>query len=231
MTDSPKDTPGGAGEDATVHFPTWQPPAATPPPPPPPAAAPPPPPAAPTGDYYAPPSGGHGYDATQVTYGAAPGYPQYPGAQQPGQPPVPPPGYQPGQHPAPATTDWSHTDPSGATVTVPKTGRGRLPVILGAVVAVIVAALLITGFWLPGFLRSQQLDVNAVQNGVRQVLTDSSHGYGATNVTDVVCNNGANPTIKQGDTFTCDVTIGGDERQVTVTFGDNSGTYWVGAPS
>jgi hypothetical protein len=93
-----------------------------------------------------------------------------------------------------------------------------------------VAVVLVTGFWAPGFFKTSVLDVNRAQDGVRQILTDPNTGYGAPNVTDVACNNGANPTIEKGATFTCDATINGAKHKVTVTFQDDSGTYGVGRP-
>ena len=36
--------------------------------------------------------------------------------------------------------------------------------------------------------------------------------------------------VKKGDTFTCEVSIDGTKRQVTVTFQDDKGTYEVGRP-
>ncbi|OBJ70187.1 hypothetical protein A5643_00925 [Mycobacterium sp. 1274756.6] len=96
---------------------------------------------------------------------------------------------------------------------------------------VVVLAVLVTGFWKPGFLRKSELDVHAAEDGVRQVLTDPATGYGATDVTDVRCNDGHNPVIKAGDTFTCEATIAGAKRTVEVTFADSEGSYWVGSPS
>ena len=73
-------------------------------------------------------------------------------------------------------------------------------------------------------------DVNKAQTGVQQILSDEANGYGAKNVKDVKCNNGQNPTVKKGDSFTCEVSIDGTKRQVTVTFQDDKGTYEVGRP-
>lgn len=245
MTDTPEPTstpeqnpvpqPGEAADtnatDATVNVPTWRPDT----------------PLAPTSDYHTPappippqptgpppqPSYPQGYPQQPP-----PGYPQppvggYPTAGYPAQPP----GY--GQPPQSygATAPWQPgAQATGQTtgptsIQVPRVGRGRRPLIIGGIVVAVLAAFLITAFLAPGFLRSKQLDINAVQDGVKQVLTDSTNGYGATNVKDVRCNNGANPTIKQGASFDCEVSINGAKHQVKVTFGDNSGTYWVGGPS
>ena len=75
-----------------------------------------------------------------------------------------------------------------------------------------------------------ELDVNAAQTGVAQILSDDANGYGAKNVQDVKCNDGKNPEVKKGANFTCDVSIDGTKRQVTVTFQDDNGTYEVGRP-
>ena len=96
--------------------------------------------------------------------------------------------------------------------------------------ALIVAAVLILGFWKPGFFVTTKLDVNSAQSGVQQILSDEADGYGAKNVKDVKCNNGQSPTIKKDDTFNCEVSIDGTKRQVTVTFQDDDGTYEVGRP-
>ena len=84
--------------------------------------------------------------------------------------------------------------------------------------------------WKPGFFVTTTLDVTKAQQGVTQILTDESNGYGAKNVKDVRCNNGENPTVKKGDTFNCEVSIDGTKRQVTVTFQDDKGTYELGRP-
>jgi len=75
-----------------------------------------------------------------------------------------------------------------------------------------------------------ELDIDKAQTGVQQILTDETNGYGAKNVKDVKCNGGKNPVVKKGDTFTCEVSIDGTKRQVTVTFQNDDGTYEVGRP-
>ena len=102
--------------------------------------------------------------------------------------------------------------------------------IVGLLAALVVAAVLVLGFWKPGFFVTTKLDVDAAQSGVQQILTDESNGYGAKNVKDVKCNNGQSPTVKKGETFDCEVSIDGTKRQVTVTFQDDDGTYEVGRP-
>ena len=75
-----------------------------------------------------------------------------------------------------------------------------------------------------------KLDVSAAQQGVRNVLSDETSGYGVKNVKDVKCNDGVDPEVKAGAKFNCAVNIDGTGRSVTVTFKDDSGTYEVGRP-
>ncbi|OJZ65778.1 hypothetical protein BRW65_27970 [Mycobacterium paraffinicum] len=127
--------------------------------------------------------------------------------------------------------------PVGANVWAPTTfppaaaapRRGRLPLYLGAAATVVAALAAIVGFWAPGFLVTRQLDVAAVQAGVAHVLADPA-GYGAKDVSDVSCNDGQNPTVTKGGTFTCQVTIDHLKHQFVVTFTDDSGSYEVSAP-
>src|SRR5262249_60493020 len=106
------------------------------------------------------------------------------------------------------------------------------PLILGGVVGVVVltvvAVVLVLGVWKPGFFVTTKLDVNKAQQGVQQILTDQTNGYGVKKADNVKCNNGQNPTVRKGDSFTCDVSVDGQHKQVTVTFQDNNGTYEVG---
>ena len=100
----------------------------------------------------------------------------------------------------------------------------------GAIALLLIAVVLVLGFWQPGFFVTTKLDVNKAQAGVQQILTDETNGYGAKNVKDVKCNHGQDPTVKKGGTFDCDVSIDGAAKHVTVTFQDNKGTYEVGRP-
>ena len=158
---------------------------------------------------------------TQPQYGQ-PQYGQQTG-QQYGQP------QQYGQQSYPQYGQPQYGQP-GADETASKRSVAALGTILGVLAALIVAAVLILGFWKPGFFVTTKLDVNKAQTGVQQILSDEANGYGAKNVKDVKCNNGQNPTVKKGESFTCEVSIDGTKRQVTVTFQDNKGTYEVGRP-
>ena len=202
-------------EQPTAQAPTWQqPPAYTPPQYP--SYAPPPS----TPQYQPqqwPPADQYGQQPTQYgqpQYGQQPEYGQQSG-QQPGQ-------YgQYGQFGPYTTTSTTE----GSKRSLPLIGG-----IIGALAAIIVAVVLVLGFWKPGFFVTNKLDVNKAQQGVQQILSDETNGYGAKNVKDVKCNNGQSPTVKKGDTFNCEVSIDGTKRQVTVTFQDDNGTYEVGRP-
>lgn len=165
------------------------------------------------------------YGQQPTAYGptsyAQPGqYGQQPQYGQPGQYDQQPQyGQQPGQYGEYQPTSAPKAKKSGA--------------LIGGIVGAIVLIVIIVGvlgFWKPGFFMKTELDVAAAQTGVQQILSDETNGYGAKNVEDVKCNNGANPKVEAGKSFECDVSIDGTSRQVTVTFKDNDGTYEVGRP-
>ncbi|MEU0498289.1 DUF4333 domain-containing protein [Mycobacterium sp. NPDC006124] len=167
------------------------------------------------------------YGQQPTAYGPS-SYPQQP---QYGQPP------QYGQQPQYGQPQYGQYDPNqqqfspySSTDAGSKKSRGLILGVVGALVAVVVVVVGILGFWKPGFFMTTNLDVKAAQSGVQQILSDSTNGYGAKNVQDVSCNNGANPKVVKGATFDCEVSIDGTKRQVTVTFQDDSGTYEVGRP-
>jgi hypothetical protein len=173
----------------------------------------------PQGDQYAqqPTAYGPSSYPQQAPYGQQPPYgqpPQY-GQYDPNQPY----GQQPGQF-----TPYTSTDAGS------KKSRGLILGVVGGLAAVVIIVVGILGFWKPGFFMTTNLDVKAAQSGVQQILSDQTNGYGAKNVQDVSCNNGANPKVVKGGTFDCEVSIDGTKRQVTVTFQDDSGTYEVGRP-
>ncbi|HZQ31414.1 MAG TPA: DUF4333 domain-containing protein, partial [Mycobacterium sp.] len=154
----------------------------------------------------------------------------YPGAApqptQYGQPGYPPGQYPPGQYPPGQYAPTQETPAEKGS----KRSVAVLGSIIGVLVVIIVAVVCVLGFWKPGFFITTKLDVNKAQDGVKQILTDQVNGYGLQKVDSVKCNNGQNPTVKKGDTFTCDASVDGQHKQVTVTFQDNNGTYEVGRP-
>lgn len=219
-----QDQPGAGSEQTPAwqppggEAPAWQPPAYPPPGQYPTYGQPPVPGYPPTQQYGAPPDYANPAYGQPAPYGQA-GYPP----PQYGQYPVP------GQYPPGQPGPYGAYQPPGAAEASAKSTR-VIGGVLGGLAALLLAVVLLLGFWKPGFFVTTKLDVNKAQEGVQQILTDESGGYGAKNVKDVKCNNGANPTVKKGDTFNCEVSIDGTKRQVTVTFQDDKGTYEVGRP-
>jgi Domain of unknown function (DUF4333) len=169
-----------------------------------------------------------------------PSPPPPPASRQPpaGQRPPPPPNipwylqrpHRP-QPPAPAVQHQNPTAKPKDTLTADRKtllrwiliGAGSLPVLIEA-------ALLLSGASKLGIAGGAVLDVTKVQTGVLQTLSDPASGYGANTVTDVSCNNGHNPSADKGTTFTCDVTVNGAQRHVTVVVSDDNGTYEIDGP-
>ncbi len=183
------------------------------------------------------PPGPYGQPGQPGPYGQQPGQPGQPGQYgQPGQPGQPgqygqpygqPPtqyGQQPGQ--------FGQYPPYGQSGGEDGSKRSMAVIggVIGLLAVIIVAVVLVLGFWKPGFFVTTKLDIDAAQSGVQQILTDEANGYGAKNVKDVKCNDGQNPTVEKGASFNCEVSIDGTKRQVTVTFQDDKGTYEVGRP-
>lgn len=96
--------------------------------------------------------------------------------------------------------------------------------------AVVLGTGLLIGLSNSEFVSTKKLDVQDAQSEIQRVLTDDVTGYGNKNVADVKCNNGENVTIKQGSSFTCQVSVDGASRRVTATFLDNNGNFEVGRP-
>ncbi|WP_276824856.1 DUF4333 domain-containing protein [Mycolicibacterium mageritense] len=141
---------------------------------------------------------------------------QHPGAPDPSQPP-------PNQQfSAAADAPGEHAQARGA-----RTKRATQVI---AALAIAVAAFLVLGLWKPGFLNTTKLDLTFAERNIEQLLSDRTNGYGLTGVADVKCNNGENPTVRPGATFTCTVSIGGSPHQVTVTFNNSAGDYTVSPP-
>ncbi|ODQ85249.1 DUF4333 domain-containing protein [Mycolicibacterium holsaticum] len=171
-----------------------------------------------------PQPGQYGQPGQPGQYGQ-PGQPGQPGqyGQPYGQPPT-----QYGQQPGQFGQYPPYGQPGG------EEGSKRSMAVIGGVIGllavIIVAVVLVLGFWKPGFFVTTKLDIDAAQSGVQQILTDEANGYGAKNVKDVKCNDGQDPTVEKGASFNCEVSIDGTKRQVTVTFQDDRGTYEVGRP-
>ncbi|MFV8050461.1 DUF4333 domain-containing protein [Mycobacterium sp. 48b] len=156
-----------------------------------------------------------------------PRHPQWPArTSPPGRQPPPP------QHQArPATPPPPRTpQPPSRPTPTPTFSDRRLYV--GAAVAVVALAVIGTGVW--AWSRSDatgtRLDVRQAEAGVAQILSDPINGYGANRVVAVACNDGKNPVVRTGATFTCAVEINDTLRRVIVEFTDNNGTYAVDGP-
>lgn len=143
-------------------------------------------------------------------------------ARRPSRPVPPPRPVQPPPGPAPAPR-----------TPAPSKDSGWVNALLVSVIAVCLAAtgaILLLGFWKPGFFRDTKLKVVDVQAAVGQILTDGNTGYGLQNVSVLGCNDGRDPTVAPGTTFTCAVTVAGEQRTVTVTIEDRDGKYGVSPP-
>jgi hypothetical protein len=136
------------------------------------------------------------------------------------QPVAPPP--RPARQPVPPATPAP-----GA----PKRPRRRMFVWAGVAIILVEAVVAVVALGFFGFFGAAYLlDVRQAEAGVQQILGDPINGYGANDVASVRCNDGRDPTIEQGEGFTCQVTINGTRRQVQVVFRDDAGTYEVDGP-
>ncbi|MEB3034807.1 DUF4333 domain-containing protein [[Mycobacterium] nativiensis] len=132
--------------------------------------------------------------------------------------------------PAPPRVPPPAPAPPNQDAAQPRSNRGLL---IGAGVTGLLALTLLLTLVLRGVIGGSgpvELDVIQAQDGVRQVLADPINGYGRDDVGAVRCNNGVNPTVRKGRTFTCEVTVDGNRRQVLVEFADDAGTYEVDRP-
>jgi hypothetical protein len=232
----------GSSDEPTTHAPTWQPPAYPQQPSQQPEQPQPQQPQQPDYSAYQQPQSPY----AQPQYPSTDQYSQQPYAQpgqfgQPGQPAQmgqpsfgqPPQFGQPGQYGQPGQFgqpgQYGQYTPPGAEEGS-KRSLGMILGVVGALVVVLLVVVGVLGFWKPGWFVTTELDVNKAQEGVTKILTDEENGYGNKSVSDVNCNDGKNPKVKKGDTFTCEVSVDGTKRKVTVTFQNNDGTYEVGRP-
>lgn len=163
------------------------------------------------------------------------------GAPPPGTPRrrpswTPPPGRQPStphpqyQRPVPSPHRQPQPAPRTPSPRGPKPSDRRL--LIGAAAAVVALAVIGAGLWAWSRAdgNSTRLDVHQAESGVAQILSDPINGYGANRVAAVACNNGKDPVVRAGATFTCAVEINDTLRRVNVEFTDNNGTYAVDGP-
>lgn len=100
----------------------------------------------------------------------------------------------------------------------------------GVAIVVVEVAVLIGVLWGTGSINGTTLTVASAEAGVAEILSDPINGYGANDVTGVVCNDGVNPAIETGAGFSCDVEINGQQRTVEVVFSDDEGNFAVDGP-
>ncbi|WP_260508788.1 DUF4333 domain-containing protein [Mycolicibacterium farcinogenes] len=142
-------------------------------------------------------------------------------------PSPPPPHQQPRPHARPAPPPPRAPQPPSHPKPKPKFSSRYI-----GVAAVVGVAVIGAGLW--AWSRSDtggtRLDVRQAEAGVAQILSDPINGYGANRVVAVACNDGKNPVVRTGATFTCAVEINDTLRRVIVEFTDNNGTYAVDGP-
>lgn len=152
------------------------------------------------------------------------------GAPLPGSPPPQPHPTRPARTSPPQhQARPPQPEPSPPTPRRPKAPDRRLIGVALAAVAVVAIGLGLWA-WNRADVAGTQLDVRQAEAGVAEILSDPIHGYGANRVVAVACNNGDNPVVRTGATFTCAVEINGTLRRVVVEFIDSNGTYAVDGP-
>ncbi|WP_278266042.1 DUF4333 domain-containing protein [Nocardia sp. AG03] len=107
----------------------------------------------------------------------------------------------------------------------PPSGGKSKGLLIGLIVAGVLVVAAVIGLLLV-LLSSDELDNAAVQDGVARVLKDS---YGIADVSDVSCPSGQ--AVEVDATFTCDLKVSGEAKQVTVKITKDDGTYEVGRPN
>ncbi|MFB9683214.1 DUF4333 domain-containing protein [Amycolatopsis plumensis] len=105
-----------------------------------------------------------------------------------------------------------------------KKPKSKKPVLI-ALAAVLVLAVGGGAAWLLGAFRGDVLEQQSLQDGVVKVLNES---YGEPDVKNAQCP--ANEAAQNGTTFDCTVTIGGQQKKVTVRVLNDRPEYEVGAP-
>jgi hypothetical protein len=113
----------------------------------------------------------------------------------------------------------------GAFAVEPAKKPKRKKPLLIAGAAVLVLALGAGAAWLLGAFRGDVLAQQSLQDGVVKVLNEN---YGEPDVKNAQCP--ANEAAKNGTTFDCTVTIGGQPKKVTVRVLNDRPEYEVGAP-
>lgn len=110
---------------------------------------------------------------------------------------------------------------------LPPRRRGNIvPWIFGSLLLLILAGVvLVLGFGTPGLLVRTVFDAKAVEAGVRQIVEGS---YRVGQVDSATCP--PEQPVEPARSFECVVSIGGQDRNVTVTAKDTEGIYEVSRP-
>lgn len=142
----------------------------------------------------------------------------------------PPPSRTPWGQPPPG--QWGQPSPPPAQQTPKKSASKSKPWLIGGAIAAALVVVVLVVLMVSGAVAgdTKKVAVAGVQTEVQQVLLDRITGYNDGDITNVRCNDGQDPTVKKGRSFTCDVTVRGQQRQLKVTFEDDNGTYEVGLP-
>jgi hypothetical protein len=136
-----------------------------------------------------------------------------------------------GQYAQPPPGQWAPPGPPAPAVSAKGGGSGATVLLTVAAVIVVIVGVGVA-LKVSGVLNREikKLAVAEVQTEVQKVLVDRVTGYTSSDITNVACNNGQDPTVKQGGSFTCDVSDRGKQHRLTVRFTDGGGTYEVGLP-
>jgi hypothetical protein len=161
-----------------------------------------------------------------------PGQPNSGPWSPPSQPPSQP---TPQQPPAPGQGQHQHQQQYGGgfqpaqygglgAFAVEPAKKPKKPLLIAGA-AVLVLALGGGAAWLLGAFRGDVLEQQSLQDGVVKVLNEN---YGEPDVKNAQCP--ADEAAKNGTTFDCTVTIGGQQKKVTVRVLNDRPEYEVGAP-
>ncbi len=129
-----------------------------------------------------------------------------------------------------STTGGVGTPVAGA-VRVTMTVSGPVTTVLSTVVTTVSETTTVTvEVTHPLTLNSRVFDHVKVEAGVTKILTDAApNGYGLQGVSGISCP--SDQPVKVGAKFTCTGTVGGSQRQITITVKDDAGRYEVAPPS
>ena len=101
---------------------------------------------------------------------------------------------------------------------------GAAPVRRVSARRVLAAAAAVLGFVWPGWFNSKVFDTVSVQNGVKRILQDDYK----ISVNTVTCPSSMD--VKVGNSYNCQVTVGGQTKTVQITIKTADGQYEVAQP-